>query len=465
MKLRPLALSAALLLIAPPTAALATGTHDAYNRRASAIAVVPNGQAKKAWTVHAVWTAELFGPAATTLLLDTDVVLVKNGVEADRETVKVVAFAGSGGCGSCQPGCGQGATNGMAAALLCLSDGPAGCSCQFPPLTSSFHLDLVPGDDLEIVLKAAPGALPETKGGDDVVRHTYTGKPAFWDRQLIGAEWVPSTASPSGFDLRIEWKIAASGIANSVMIDPVFEVASGQSVVGPFELACGPWLLAPNLCGTSGFCSGDTCAWITCGSLGSIHLGCDPYLAPNGLTGCACQSDSQYLQIPGNGFDPTKDVAVFLKSAPGALPELPGFEGNDMFAGCLAAAADASYGKGKTGTHGLPDLAGATLPILGQPTKIALTNAFPGAFPLLLLGLAPAGLPFDGGTILVNPQFVLPIPLAIGLDGTLTLEGMLPNEPSLCGVKLYHQMLFKDPGAAGAQHFAMTNGLLRTLGQ
>ena len=56
-----------------------------------------------------------------------------------------------------------------------------------------------------------------------------------------------------------------------------------------------------------------------------------------------------------------------------------------------------------------------------------------------------------------------PIP-AILLFLLLTLAGLIPDDPSLCGISLYHQMLIPDPKAAGPYHLAMSNGLQRTLG-
>lgn len=126
--------------------------------------------------------------------------------------------------------------------------------------------------------------------------------------------------------------------------------------------------------------------------------------------------------------------------------------------------ANAIYGSGKPGTAGLPLLQATSLPVMGMDSPVQLVNALPGALPYLVLGTAPAALPFDGGSLLVSPLLVLPVPVPVAPDGTLTLHGVLPNDPALCGFHLYHQALFADPGAAGFLHLALTNGLQRTIG-
>lgn len=131
---------------------------------------------------------------------------------------------------------------------------------------------------------------------------------------------------------------------------------------------------------------------------------------------------------------------------------------------CAGAAANAVYGAGKPGTNGVPTLAAVNLPLVGQLSSIQLGNALPGAIPTLILGLAPASLAFDGGTLLAAPTILLSIPVPVPASGTLTIQGSIPNDAALCGLTLYHQILFVDPGAAGFYHTAQTNGLARTFG-
>lgn len=131
---------------------------------------------------------------------------------------------------------------------------------------------------------------------------------------------------------------------------------------------------------------------------------------------------------------------------------------------CDNAADHASYGAGKPGTNGVPGLESYELPALGQKSGIRLTNALPGAIPLLFLGTKPTDDAFDGGHLLVKKPFVITIPLPVGADGTLTLSDAVPDNAALCGLTLYHQMMFVDPAAGGPYHTAQTPGLERTFG-
>lgn len=127
-------------------------------------------------------------------------------------------------------------------------------------------------------------------------------------------------------------------------------------------------------------------------------------------------------------------------------------------------ATNASYGTGKPGTNGVPVLNALAAPILGETSTVRLENALPGALPLLFLGVTQQNIPFDGGALLTEATWVLALPFPILADGTLPLTGTLPADPALCGFKLYHQVMFADPGAAGYYKLAQTAGLVRTFG-
>lgn len=127
-------------------------------------------------------------------------------------------------------------------------------------------------------------------------------------------------------------------------------------------------------------------------------------------------------------------------------------------------ATNATYGAGKPGTNGVPILNPLDFPILGSTSTVRIENGYPGALPLLFLGLSPLSLPFDGGTLLTDSIWIVSLPFPIQPDGTLELPGSLPADPQLCGFSLYHQVMFVDPGAAGYYKLAQTAGLRRTFG-
>ncbi len=121
------------------------------------------------------------------------------------------------------------------------------------------------------------------------------------------------------------------------------------------------------------------------------------------------------------------------------------------------------YGSGKAGTIGVPSLTTLGSPSIGESCSLWVTNALPFAASFLAVGLAPAALPFDGGTLLVTPAALLPMP-PFSATGTLDVSATLPVDPSLCSAHLYFQNVFVDPGAAGFHHTAQTNGVAWTIG-
>ncbi len=140
----------------------------------------------------------------------------------------------------------------------------------------------------------------------------------------------------------------------------------------------------------------------------------------------------------------------------------------DVYASCsppaCPAAAVSSYGAGKPGSMGVPVLSSAAPPVLGGMTDVTLTGGLPGASPVLLfVGLTPAAIPFDGGTLLVQPALTLGLP-PLDPSGGFSLPVALPVDSTLCGGLLFLQALFGDPGANGFYGSAQTQGLAWTLG-
>ncbi len=133
-----------------------------------------------------------------------------------------------------------------------------------------------------------------------------------------------------------------------------------------------------------------------------------------------------------------------------------------IFDVCPTAAAAATYGAGKAGTFGVPVLSTTGTPAMGTTFGLVLSGGFPLATPVLLFaGVAPASVPFDGGTLLVTPAFVVALP-PLDASGGFTLPVMLTEWA--CGVALYVQVMFVDPNVPNYYHTAQTNGVLWTIG-
>lgn len=124
----------------------------------------------------------------------------------------------------------------------------------------------------------------------------------------------------------------------------------------------------------------------------------------------------------------------------------------------------ASYGVGKAGTLGVPNLAATSAPQIDGEFGIRLTQAKPATPSFLLIGSTALAQPFDLGTLLVAPEFVFALP-PTNANGTLDVQNDLSNLIGLCGVQIHMQIMLIDPAAAGALHTAQTAGLRVTFGQ
>jgi hypothetical protein len=120
------------------------------------------------------------------------------------------------------------------------------------------------------------------------------------------------------------------------------------------------------------------------------------------------------------------------------------------------------YGQGVTGAAGYrPSLSLTGCPDLGNLVTLQVADARGGALGFLGVSLAPAALPYKGGTLLVAPSAAV---IPFQASGTPNQYGAgrfsLPitlSQPALVGFSIYTQVLFADDNAPfGA---SMSNGL------
>lgn len=432
-----------------------------WNRQIDGLAVAPSSAGNSS-QVKVVWTAQIGEPASVGLNLSTDV-LVRVGGFSTTVTVPVFSNPGAGFCSdaNCGGSCGTGSVSGKDLTLLCLPDG-AGCGCEFPSITTS--VPLPPGkydnEVVQVLLSPSAGALPEIDVSDDLVAEPF--KPAvFWDRALRSVDLQPIPGAVDIYDVVVEYQVAYNGSmppqdlrANIVMNH------NGKTFV--YEPWCGPWLIAPSsICGQN--CFDETCAVIKCNGQTVATLSCQSYENAWGQYGCICASESLRYTIPSVKLKAGDHFDLSLVAAPGAIPELIGLD-NDSALVCSEDAQSLTYGTGKPGLLGVPTLDSIAPPIVGQVSGIRMKEALPGALSILFVGVKPLDLKFDGGTLLVDPALVLFVPAPVAADGSLTLQGLVPADPKLCGVSLYYQFMIQDSGAAGFYHLAMTNGLSWVFG-
>ena len=186
-------------------------------------------------------------------------------------------------------------------------------------------------------------------------------------------------------------------------------------------------------------------------------------LAPsNGLiadrfgASAAVSGDHVLVGSPGADTTGAESGAAHLVSLTPLL--LPGGE-----CPCDTLASVTSFGTGKTGTAGIPQLALDRPPVPGEPSMIQLSESLPGATPLLLWGLTPTALPFDGGELYIADLHVEVMPV-IDPTGAATLLWDVAPMPGLCGTEIIFQAMFADPGAASAFHTAQSGGIAARVG-
>ncbi|RMH28584.1 MAG: hypothetical protein D6693_03685 [Planctomycetota bacterium] len=320
-----------------------------YNRVVRNIAVTPDPTAPGGWVVTGVFTIEATPAAVLTegVGLPLDDVSTIMEVQVNGVPVGAVPFSlqvDPLSVGPCGGTCGSGITNGMSAALLCI-DGV----CQFPPISAPVPLpsSIQPGDELMILLRPSPGALPENNTADDLRRHTHTGNPVGWNRGVKAVALTPSlppaaTEAALGdafFDIVVDIEIGSLGLTESLRLGVVPTLLiNGQPSPVP-AIGCNDWIAAPgDLCQV---CTLFQCGTASCGGQ-NVQLLCRVIENDFNLSFCGCVGEQQFV-FPGVPVQPADEVMILLRPAPGALPELPGFGDDDTGrppTGCAACPGD-----------------------------------------------------------------------------------------------------------------------------
>lgn len=295
--------------------ALAQGGPD-VNRRAEGISVVHvpvvgNG----AGTV-----VEIRGYASihasnilTTVDASTEVEILINGTPLTQliEGVTVTPAAGCAGinCGT-QP-------------CIChCPPNPCICECGPTTITSApAQATLLPGDEIVVILRPAPGAAPDSNGSDDQISITYNGQPLFWQRRIVDVRFAPAASPPmisapdSFFDITIDLQVLGNyegtpALGGTIVVENATGTVLGQA----------PAMIPPHLSWLQclGDCGGNNCMFTE-----TIAGHCEPLGAA--LIPCPCQSVLFVATIPAVPMEPGDEITVILRPAPGALPELPGF--------------------------------------------------------------------------------------------------------------------------------------------
>jgi hypothetical protein len=215
-----LASAGCLFVLAAPVA----HAQSPWNRRMEAVAVTEAGTAGQ-YDLHAVLELHGDGESSVPQDLSTEIEVRINGTAAAMHTVPVGLDPGAGlGCvdaAACGGSCGTGSVDGLSQTLLCLADGECSplcdCKCKFPPVTWTLPgQSLEPGDEITVILRPAPGALPDADSSDDQMGYVFA-EPVFWDRTIAAVTLEPSPPTLGGdsfFDIWFDITAYHEGLAS-----------------------------------------------------------------------------------------------------------------------------------------------------------------------------------------------------------------------------------------------------------
>jgi agmatine/peptidylarginine deiminase len=206
-------------------------------------------------------------------------------------------------------------------------------------------------------------------------------------------------------------------------------------------------------------------AWNTDDDLGVVS--CDLLLSSDGgrtfqrTIAAGIPPTGSFPWIVPDLYLPDARIRVVARDAQGNT----GFDDSDAsFAivgqGCRASSL--AYGTGKPGQNGTPVLGSQSEPVLGALWQMRLLNGPQSGTALVLVGAQRASLPFDGGTLLVDP--ITWFGASLSPSGSADVVVPVPNEVRLCGAGVFWQAwLPNDPGASGFG-FSASQGLEGRLG-
>ena len=133
----------------------------------------------------------------------------------------------------------------------------------------------------------------------------------------------------------------------------------------------------------------------------------------------------------------------------------------------FGAAFNEPYGRGCSGTNGVPKLRGVGgAPTLGNSKfALELTDARPNGIAVLCLSAKPANIPLGPCTLLIDLTGAMLEGRPIDAAGKLRVPLAVPNSTALIGLNVYWQDIVIDPKGALANQFAFSNGLRTLIGR
>lgn len=340
----PILLVMWLLMMTAGEAVVLGQPDPAWNRRVTGVSVVSSPAGDFDVTVE--WRIDLEGSSTPPVEVGTDVDLSIGGGLPTTTTSDdcVIWDLQNGGGFDCtgQPDgttCGTASISGTPVSLTCDADTD---TCSTPSKIATFPgVPLTTGDVITVILRPAPNALPDSSPNDDDDGRLTFGT---WNRKLVSLDIVPTPGAPADtFDITAQVlieKLHAATVPLDLSIDTVpvaGECCDPPCCCPPCSTECGgtgcgndvnlTWPDVPTedtilagLCPALG-CAG-SCGSVT-GPGGTVAANCD-------AVECVCRSDLITLTWLAMPFQPGDEITVILRPSPGALPELPGFEDDEM---------------------------------------------------------------------------------------------------------------------------------------
>jgi hypothetical protein len=295
----PVAAVAALLVAASSVSAQPTPT---WNRKVEGIAVSPVPVAGSFFSITGYASIDADN-VDTQIDLSTEIEILINGTTAYIEQKNLVANPGThADCSGLDCG---------AEPCFC-TEPPVVCECGPIIISVETTTALQPEDEIMVLLRPAPGALPDDDESDDLDILMFAGDPIFWNRTILSIDLMQ--AKQQGFVdafVAIALTTNYSGGLNLTAIGELLVngVPMMESATGPTDLV---WSFCDPGCGAS------------CATDGGVPAGiCQSDV--QGPLDCACQSTLPTLVFPSIPVEPDDELTILLRPAPGALPELPGF--------------------------------------------------------------------------------------------------------------------------------------------
>jgi hypothetical protein len=307
-------LSFALVLAAGASAAAGVpanaGETVSFNyRRMMAVSVLPAPSG--AQELRAVFCVR--APATSEPLdVSTRVEFRVNGTLVDAREFALTAGGTRAGCSTDCAELGQ--------SCVCL-EGTSICGCREVYLVATATPVPINAKDLiEVIIMPPPGAVPDDDEGDNALSLTFDGAPVFWDRSIAAVDVRPS-ATAGLFD--IEVTLAARSLySGDLDLSGEIDVSVNGEPVSHGTPAGGTIGVNPCQGGCLSYCAFD---------VDRRPVGICDIVAEETFT-CECFvyrfASATIPAVPASAKDL---IEVLLRPAPGALPELPGFEENDRW--------------------------------------------------------------------------------------------------------------------------------------